>query len=164
MKVSDAIRTLHAVRRFTDRPIAEEDIRAILNAGRRAQSSKNSQPWTFIAIRDRETLQRLSECGTYAGHLADAALAVALVSAEKTDFDLGQAAAFMELAAWERGIGSCLAAMWEPDKAKGVLGIPAEQHFWIAISFGYPADEQRPGIAKGGRRPLADVVHWDRWS
>ena len=69
MDVAEAIRTKRAVRRFTDQPVAEDAIRAVLNAGRRAQSSKNSQPWHFIAIRDRDTLRRLSECGEYAGHL-----------------------------------------------------------------------------------------------
>src|SRR5215510_1575472 len=72
MDVLEAIASKRAVRHFTDQPISDEDLRAILNAGRRAQSSKNTQPWTFIAILDRQALQRLSECGAYAGHLAGA--------------------------------------------------------------------------------------------
>ena len=109
MDVLEAIASKRAVRHFTDQPITDADLRAILNAGRRAQSSKNTQPWTFIAIRDRQTLQRLSECGAYAGHLAGAAVGVALLSAGPTGFDLGQAAAYLQLAAWELGIGSCIA-------------------------------------------------------
>src|SRR5215467_16320439 len=101
MTVSELIRTKRAVRQFTDEPLSEEAIRSILNAGRRAQSSKNSQPWHFIAIRDRATLRQLSQCGVYAGHLAGAALGVALVSSTAEGFDLGQAAAYMQLAAWE---------------------------------------------------------------
>ena len=72
MTVSEVIRTKHAVRQFTDTPLSEEAIRSILNAGRRAQSSKNTQPWHFIAIRNRATMRQLAECGTYAGHLAGA--------------------------------------------------------------------------------------------
>jgi len=60
MTVSELIRTKRAVRQFTDEPLPEEAIRSILNAGRRAQSSKNSQPWHFIQIRDRVTLRQLS--------------------------------------------------------------------------------------------------------
>jgi nitroreductase len=136
-----------------------------LNAGRRAQSSKNTQPWHFIAITDRETLRQLSECGQYAGHLAGAALGVALVAEVEDGFDLGQAAAYMQLAAWELGIGSCLASMWEPEKAKAILGVPEGLHFDIAISFGYPAEEQqRPSAVKpGGRRAFEEVVHRERW-
>ena len=72
MTVSELIRTKRAVRQFTDEPLSDEAIRSILDAGRRAQSSKNTQPWHFIAIRDRATLRELAECGVYAGHLAGA--------------------------------------------------------------------------------------------
>src|SRR5260370_22387708 len=80
MTVSELIRTKRAVRQFTDEPLSEEAIRSILNAGRRAQSSKNTQPWHFIAIRDRETLRQLSQYGAYAEHLAGSSFAVALLS------------------------------------------------------------------------------------
>ena len=170
MNVSDAIRTKRATREFTDPPVPEDAIRAILNAGRRAQSSKNTQPWSFVAIRDRATLKQLSECGTYAGHLAGAAFAVALVSPDPSTrwsiaFDLGQAAAYMQLAAWELGLGSCIASIYEPEKAKALLGLPENRFFDVALSFGYPApDQSRPSVVrKGGRRPFGEVVHWDRW-
>ena len=97
MNVSDAIRLKRAVRKFTDQPLPEETILAILNAGRRSQSSKNTQPWHFIAITDKAILKDLSECGEWAGHLAGAALGVALLSEDPNEkfqrlFDLGQAA------------------------------------------------------------------------
>src|SRR5712691_795907 len=163
MTVSELIRTKRAVRQFTDEPLADEAIRTILNAGRRAQSSKNSQPWHFIAIHDRATLRQLSECGAYAGHLAGAAFAVTLISPTAEGFDLGQAAAYMQLAAWELGIGSCIASMWEPEKAKAILSIPQELHFDVAISFGYPLpSRERPHAPKpGGRKPFDEVVFWE---
>ena len=73
MNVSDAIRTKRAVRKFQARPLSQDDVASILNAGRRAQSSKNEQTWHFIAVRDREILAALSVCGDWAGHLAGAA-------------------------------------------------------------------------------------------
>ena len=170
MNVSDAIRTKHATRQFTGQPVPEEAIHAILNAGRRAQSSKNTQPWSFVAVSDRVMLKQLSECGTYAGHLAGAAFAVALVSPDPSTrwsiaFDLGQAAAYMQLAAWELGLGSCIASIHEPEKAKAFLGIPENQFFDVALSFGYPAPDQvQPSVVrKGGRRPFDEVVHWEKW-
>jgi len=57
MTVSELIRTKRAVRQFTDASLSEEAVRTILNAGRQAQSSKNTQPWHFIALRDRATLR-----------------------------------------------------------------------------------------------------------
>lgn len=170
MNVSDAIRTKRAVRKFKEEALPEEVVRAILNAGRRSQSSKNEQGWQFIAIRDRSVLKALSECGTWAGHLAGAALGVAILTPEptakfQTMFDAGQAAAFMQLAAWELGVGSVPASIYEAEKAREILGFPSEWHLRIALSFGYPLEEEKITAApkKGGRRPLEEVVHWDRW-
>ncbi len=170
MNVSEAIRMKRAVRKFEDKALPEDVVHAILNAGRRAQSSKNEQVWQFIAIRDKAILQALSECGKYAGHLAGAALAVALVIPDptvkfQTLFDSGQAAAYMQLAAWELGVGSCLASIYEMEKARGILGFPADLYADIIISFGYPAEEEKLSAApkKGGRKPLEEMVHWERW-
>jgi len=170
MNVGEAIRTKRAVRKFLARPLEEDVVRAILNAGRRSQSSKNEQAWRFIAIRDKSVLQELSRCGEWAGHLAGAALGVAILTAEpeakfQTMFDAGQTAAFMQLAAWELGIGSCPASIYEHEKARLILGFPAEWHLRIALSFGYPADERKLTSLpkKGGRRELEEIVHWERW-
>src|SRR5919109_160021 len=113
MDVSEAIRTKRAVRQFEPRPLPEAAVRAILNAGRRAQSSKNTQPWHFVAVQQRVTLEALAQLGNWAGHLAGAALGVVLVTPDPAIrwsimFDTGQAAAYMQLAAWELGVGSCL--------------------------------------------------------
>ena len=170
MNVSDAIRTKRAIRKFQEKPLPDEVIRAILNAGRRSQSSKNEQAWQFIAIQDKSILEALSKCGTYAGHLAGAALAVAILTPDPTEkfqtmFDAGQAAAFMQLAAWELGVGSVPASIYEGEKAREILSFPPEWHLRIALSFGYPLDEERISAApkKGGRRSLDEIVHWDRW-
>jgi nitroreductase len=170
MNVSDAIRSKRAVREFQDRPLPEEVVRAILNAGRRSQSSKNTQPWQFIAVQERETLKRLSEYGTHAGHLAGAALSVAILTPDpdekfQTLFDAGQAAAYMQLAAWELGVGSCLASIYEPEKAREILDFPPGWQVRICLSFGFPLDAEKLTAPpkKGGRRPLEEVVHWEKW-
>ncbi len=170
MNVSEAIRTKRAIRKFQDKPLPVEIVHAILNAGRRSQSSKNEQTWQFIAIRDKSILKALSECGQWAGHLAGAALGVAILTPDPEGkfqimFDAGQAAAFMQLAAWELGVGSVPASIYEPEKARQILGFPTEWHLRIALSFGYPLDEERLSAApkKGGRRSLEEIVHWDTW-
>ena len=170
MNVADAIRTKRAVRAFQPKPLPENVIHAILNAGRRSQSSKNEQTWQFVAIRDKVILKALSECGQWAGHLAGAALGVAIVTPDPTAkfqtlFDAGQAAAFMQLAALELGVGSCPASIYEVEKARGILSFPAELSLRFALSFGYPADQGKLSAPpkNGGRRPLEELVHWDRW-
>jgi len=170
MNVSDAIRTKRAVRLFRAEPLAQDVMLAILNAGRRAQSSKNTQPWRFVAVNDKDMLVRLSKLGPWTGHLAGAGMAVMILTPDPASrfsimFDAGQAAAYMQLAAWELGVGSCLATIYEHDQARKVLCAPSDWHVRIAISFGYPADEalltQPP--KQGGRVGLGEVVHWNRW-
>jgi len=109
MNVSDAIRLKRAVRKFQDKPLPDDVVHTILNSGRRSQSSKNTQAWKFIAIRDKEILKALSQCGEWAGHIAGAALCVAILTPDPDGkfqimFDAGQAAAFMQLAAWESAL------------------------------------------------------------
>lgn len=170
MNVSDAIRTKRAIRKFLEKPVSDEITNAILNAGRRSQSSKNKQAWQFIVIRNKATLHELSQCGEWAGHIAGAALCVAILTPEpaekfQTMFDAGQAAAFMQLAAWEMGIGSCPASLYDFERTRTILKFPPEWHLRIALSFGYPAEEEKLSAPpkKGGRIPLEDLAHWEQW-
>jgi len=170
VKVSDAIYSKRAVRKFLDQPLPVEIVRRILNAGRRSPSSKNEQAWQFIAVRDKELLKALSSCGEWAGHLAGSALGVAILTPEpsarfQTMFDAGQAAAFMQLAAWEMGIGSVQASIYDFERARTILCFPPEWHLRIMLSFGYPAESSKltQSLQKGGRKSFDEVVHWDRW-
>jgi nitroreductase len=170
MNVSDAIRTKRAVRKFQQKPLSEETMRAILNAGRRSQSSKNNQDWRFIAITDKTILAELSQCGEFAGHIAGAALAVAILTPDPDEkfqylFDAGQAAAFMQLAAWELGVGSCPASIYDFERARTILRFPSEWHVRLALSFGNPLEEEKLSAPprKGGRKGLEEVVHFEEW-
>jgi nitroreductase len=170
MNVCEAIRTKRAVRDFQPEPLAEVHVIAILNAGRRAQSSKNEQTWQFMAILDAEKLRALSQCGEWAGHLSGAALGVAILTPEplvrfQTMFDAGQAAAYMQLAAWELGIGSCPASIYGHERARQILGFPGNLHLRIALSFGYPANPEAllAPPRKKGRRQLEEIVHYNSW-
>jgi nitroreductase len=171
MDVLDAIRLKRSVRRFAPTPLPDDAIRTILNAGRRAQSSKNTQPWQFVAVTQKETLAQLSQTGDFAGHLAGAALGVVVVvpdDPERHDwimFDVGQAAAYMQLAAWELGIGSVIATIYHPDQARAILGIPDGYRCDVALSFGYPtaATVLSAPPRAGGRNPLDEMVHREHW-
>jgi nitroreductase len=172
MDAWQAINSVRVVRQFADRPLSREHQNRILNAARRTGSSKNEQTWAFIAIHDRDHLRALAAVGRYADHLAGAAVAVALVTPDESAgwrntrmWDLGRAAQNMVLAAWELGIGSAPATVFEHDLAAQLLGLPADRRCNYLLSFGYPADPEvlsAPNKA-GGRVALEAVVHEERW-
>lgn len=130
MQVSDAVRLKRAVRDFSDVQLPDEVVTAILDAGRRSQSGGNSQPWHFVAVRDREIMSALSKCGQWAGHLADAMLGIVIVTPPDPNgwnkFDAGQAAACSQLTAWELGIGSCIAGLFDAKASQELLGSPGD--------------------------------------
>ncbi len=173
MNTWNAVRTKRAVREFADRPIAPDDLERIVRAGTRAHSSKNQQRWAFVVVRDPARLEALSKVGPHAGHIAGAAAAVALVTPDPQGpgqplsvvWDVGGAAAQMMLVAWELGIGSCPATVYEQAQVKALLGLPDGMWCEYILSFGYPKDPDKLTAPNrpGGRRPLDEVVFQERW-
>jgi nitroreductase len=171
METWDAIRARRNVRRFTDRAIAPAELDRILEAGRRSPSSMNQQRWDFVVSVDRERLRALGDLSQWAGHAAGAAAAVALIIPvsddpdvnESLEFDLGQAAMSMMLAAADLGIGSCHGAVTDQEAARRLLGLPAERSCDLLLSFGYPADRPLAPAERPKRRAFDDVVHRERW-
>ena len=172
MDTWQAINSVRVVREFADRPLRPDHLTRILNAGRRTGSSKNEQRWVFITVQGDEHLRELAAVGRYGGHLAGAAAAVALVTPDPNGprgksimWDVGRAAQNMVLAAWELGIGSAPATVYDHKLAGKLLGLPADQDCSFILSFGYPADPSvltAPNRA-GGRRSLDEVVRTERW-
>ena len=165
--------SIRVVREFSDRPLPEAHVRRIVNAGRRAGSSKNLQRWAFVVVRERERLKRLAAAGSFAQHVAGAAAAIALVTPDphaddaplSIVWDSGRAAQNMVLTAWELGIGSCPATVYEHDLVRDVLALPADRHCEYILSFGYPADPSALDVPKlpGGRASLSEVLHEETW-
>ena len=170
MEVSQAIKMKRAVREFSEVAIPDDQLAEVINAGRRAQSSKNTQPWHFIVVRDRETLEAMSKLGQFAKQLAGAAAAIVILTPDPAErwsimFDAGQSAGYMQLAAWDLGIGTCPVTIYEPEKARELLGFPDDFHVRAVLSMGYPKDigELTSSPHKGGRKALPEVISYDRW-
>ena len=166
----DAIASRRNVRAFDQREIAAADLDRILEAGRRSPSAKNWQPWDFVVVTERSRLEAPSRVWQGGRHVADAAAAVALVQpvvegrkAGIAWFDLGQAAAAMQIAAAELGIGSGHSSVGDQDLARELLAVPADRTVALLLDFGYPAGRPLAPIAKPDRRPFEQVVHRDRW-
>jgi nitroreductase len=167
MDTWDAITARRNVRDFEPRPLPAEALDRILEAARRAPSSRNGQPWDFVAVTDREQLERLSKVWRSGAHVADSAATVALIlpqgSGSTAFFDLGHAAMAMMVAAADLGIGSGHSAVADQDLAREVLGLPEDREAAYLIDFGYPADKPLKPLKRINRRPFDDVIHRGRW-
>jgi len=168
----EAIRSRRNVRSYSDVPIAGDHLDEILEAGRRAPSSQNWQPWDFVVVTDRPALVSLSGVQGSGGseHVASASAAIGVVAvaadedkARRLYFDLGQVVMSMMLAAAGLKIGSCHAGVAHQDLARKVLGLPEDRFCAYVISFGYPADRELTLIRHPARRPFDEVVHRGKW-
>lgn len=172
-RVKPLIRTRqHRV--FTDQPVADADLLALTDVARWSGSSRNSQPWRFVVVRDVELLRRIGDLGhpqTRSLHSAMAAIAIAMPDDEGRPvshaYDEGRAAERMLIAASMLGIGAGIA--WVvPDIRPAVgdfLGVPADHYVRTIMAVGHPSAEGRaphspPGTA---RLPRDQVVMDDRW-
>ncbi|HTX29218.1 MAG TPA: nitroreductase family protein [Streptosporangiaceae bacterium] len=171
MQTWEAIRSRRNVRSFEDRAIPGDHLDEILEAGRRAPSSQNWQPWDFVVVTDREQLVRLSQVWRGAGHVAHCAATIALAASPPEEerrrltlyYDLGQATMSIMLAAAGLGVGSCHSSVGDQDLAREILGVPPEKFCAYLISLGYPAGRPLDLIRRPDRRPFDDVVHRGRW-
>ena len=171
METWDAIRARRAIRDYDTTPIVAEDLNRILEAARRSPSSKNDQRWAFVLIQDRGQLEKISHVWRGAAHIANARAAVGLVAPSSDEprvdasinYDLGQAAMSMMIAAADLGIGSRTASVHDQELAADVLSLPEDWRLAWLLGFGYPADRPLQPIKSPDRRPFDDVVHHDRW-
>ena len=135
------------------------DLDEILEAPRRSPSSRNTQPWDFVVVTDRDRLRELAKVWFGGAHIASSAatigLVVSLEDAERPriQFDLGQVTMSIMLAAEGLGIGSCHSAVGERELAQELLGYPADRTCELLISLGYPASRGWPRSASQTAAP-----------
>src|SRR3954453_22391471 len=162
-----AVASKREVRRYADRPIPDDVQRRILEAGRVAGSSKNRQPWRFVVLANRETVERAAEAVWAADNVLGASLVVGLIVRGKgpVSFDAGRAAQNMMLAAWNDGVGSCPNGIADAAAMGEALGLDEDDHFAVVLSFGYPARDLDPEsrtpeewIERADRKALEEVV------
>lgn len=171
MEAWDAIRARRNVRQYRPEPVAPGDLDRIAEAGWRAPSAKNRQPWDFVIVTDRERLQQLSTVWQGAGHIAAAPAAIVIVVPEPPDerrtmtdsYDIGQATMAMMIAATDLGIGTGHSAVGDQDRAREILGVPDGHLVAFMLGVGYPADRPLTPIRRPNRRPFGEVVHRGRW-
>jgi nitroreductase len=163
MDVFDAVRTVLAVRQYTDRPVPDDVIGRVVDAARLTASASNQQPWHFVVVRDRETLKALGGAVRSGPYIAGAAFAVvvAIGRTRHAESDASRAIQSMVLTAWDAGVGSNWAGFGGLDDVASIVGVPDQYDVFAVVPFGYPADDRRRGIKE--RKPRDQIVSAERF-
>jgi len=163
MEAYQCIVSKRDVRAYLDQPIEEEKLRKVLQAGRMAGSSKNTQPVRLVVLKERERREEVAACAQFAQHLPFAAAAIAICAPSTgSDFDAGRAAQNMMLAAWSMGIASCPCSMHDQPCVKKVLGLPDDYRVVVVLALGYPNPAVPMSLGRK-RLDMEDFVHEERW-
>lgn len=162
MKVQDAIIERRSIRKYSPKPVSEDLIMQVLEAGRWAPSGDNSQPWEFIIVKDPNTRKRLSELSFWGRFLAQAPVAVAVITNPRSSthiIDGACATQNMMLAAWELGLGTCWIADLNTNETKRILGIPKDFYVITVTPLGFP--EKIPKRTE--RKELRNLIHREKY-
>lgn len=166
-----ALRGLRQSRRYLDRDVPREAVAALLEVARWTGSAKNTQPWEFIVVHDRETNLALSQAGAFTGFLDNVPLSIVIVlndtSPRSEAYDEGRVSERIMLAAAHLGLGSGT-AWFGTDEAQStvrdLLGVPEGRRVWSAIGIGYTDTSQAQAAPTlSGRKPLTDLVSYGRY-
>jgi nitroreductase len=167
----ETLRTVRQLRQYGPDPGPDDVVAQLLQVARWTGSSKNSQPWHFVVVRDRDALKRISALRPNINWLAGAPLAIAIVldgPGTSEAYDEGRVTERLLIAAHTLGLGGGTA--WFGDdaqqaEAKRILAIPVEKMARSMVAIGRPTSikDPRPNPRAGGRKPLAEIVSYDRW-
>lgn len=162
--VFEAVRTVLAVREFQDRPIPEELLRRIVEAGHLSASSVNLQPWHFVLVTKRESLRELGALVHSGPYIAGAAAAVVVAYEKKSAFgvsDCSRAIQSMILVARGDGVGSNWTGFGGLEAVRRKVGLPDSFEVLAVVPFGYP--KRTLGKGKKKRKPLSEVFSAERF-
>lgn len=168
----EVIRTVRQIRQYSPESVPDEVVAQLLRVARWTGSSRNTQPWHFIVVTDREQLRNVSQLRTPINWLAAAPLGIAIVldgaSAAGEAYDEGRVTERILIAANALGYGGGVA--WfgdeaQQNEAKRILGIPAERTARSIVMIGRATSKKdpRPNARPGGRKPMSELVSYDRW-
>jgi nitroreductase len=164
--VLTTLRRTRQIREFTDQPVVDAAIGAILEVARWTGSGANRQPWTFVIVRDPAERQRIAELAPHAAHVAKAPVAIAVVmngvAPQWDDYDEGRVAERILIAATALGLGGGIGLVNGHERAEvgELLGVRPPSYLRTMISLGHPSEAalRRHTGPGAGRRPLAELI------
>ena len=184
MDIFEAMKTRRSVRKYSEKPVEDEKLNAVLEAVRRAPSWANFQCWRIIIVKDKATREKISALSYVESYfapkgykanpsmkaLAGATVVIVLCADPERSgvmggqnyylVDAGLAAHNLMLAACGEGLGSVFVGVYDEEKLKDLLKIPAAVRIVGLFPLGYPAEEKKEGPA---RMPIPEFCHYEKW-
>jgi nitroreductase len=169
MDVMEAILARESVREYLDRPVEDEKLERVLDAGRLAPSAINAQEWRYVVVRDADLRQRLMKAARGQKFVGQAPVVIAccaetdgrVMLCGQTAYPINLAISIdhMTLAAVAEGLGTCWVGSFHADEVKEILGIPGGIRVVQLLTLGYPARRRGQKI----RKALSEIVRYERW-
>ena len=169
MNVFEAIKQRRSIRSYQDKPIEEDKLLRVLEAGRLAPSAKNLQEWRYVIVKDKDLRKKVAVAANNQYFIAEAPVII-VGCATMADYVLtcGQPAHSIDLAismdhmtlqAVEEGLGTCWIGAFKEEEVKKLLNIPPEMRVVEIMPLGYPKfiPEAKP------RKKLDEIVFYDRY-
>lgn len=157
-----------SIRRYRDKPVPDDLLETVLEAGRWAPSASNRQPWDFVVVRDPEIRKAVAEHAAYFfikwAHVEEAPIIIALCGDRRNPVyrqflheDIGLAGSQMMLQATAMGLGTCWVGGLDRDAIGQILKVPSHIEVVGLLTLGFPAENPEPPA----RKPLSQIVHYD---
>jgi nitroreductase len=159
-----------SVRKFSKKPIEQDQLIKILEAARWAPSACNNQPWIFVVLKDDNSKAKLKSVYNRDWFLTAPVIVAACCDRTKSwkrtdgkefgDIDVALAMDHLTLAAAEASIGTCWIGAFEFNEAKRVLALPAHIDPVAFTPLGYPQDP----VTEKRRKDLQDIIYWESFN
>lgn len=171
MNFLELAKSRFSVRKYKLDPVPDEDLNYVLEAGRIAPSAVNYQPWQFLVLREKESLEKIHQ--TYHREwFREAPVVIVLLGDHKqgwkradgkdhTDIDVAIAADHMTLAATDRALGTCWVCNFDKKKTIELFNLPEHLEPIVLLPLGYSDVQTDPERHNEKRKPLSDIVSFD---
>lgn len=169
MDVFEVIRSRRSIRKYSKRPVRDQNLLLVLEAARLAPSASNRQTWKFVVVRDREKKEKLAEASHNQGFLAEASVVIACCSTESDVtlpcghpaflIDVAIAIDHMTLAAVALDLGTCWIGAFNEDRVREILSIPNSVRIVELLVIGYPIENPWPRP----RKQIEEIICYDTW-